>query len=285
LIDEEVAQLKREVTAMREQLAGVIGSLSRVEGNLELIKEMTGSELDRIPEASAKLAEVRLSDAYEQSFIQEEPLVTIRIATYNRSRTLVDRAVASALSQTYENVEVIVVGDGCTDDTEHLIRSIGDPRLRFVNRTFNGPYPQDDHRRWLVVGSPAMNLGAQLANGLWIAPLDDDDEFALDHVEVLLQAARHHRYEMVYGQILQRCPGSPSLDNIELCQYPPASHKFGFQAAIYTRSLRFFEYNTKSWLLDEPGDWNLCRRMIEAGVLIGWIDRIVTYYYPSSQYA
>jgi hypothetical protein len=32
---------------------------------------------------------------------------------------------------------------------------------------------------------------------------------------------------------------------------------------------------------DEPGDWNLCRRMLEAEVRIGWCDRVVSRYYPS----
>jgi len=46
-------------------------------------------------------------------------------------------------------------------------------------------------------------------------------------------------------------------------------------------ALRCFEFSTRSWLLDEPADWNLCRRMLETGVRIGHADRVVTIHYPS----
>jgi hypothetical protein len=66
-----------------------------------------------------------------------------------------------------------------------------------------------------------------------------------------------------------------------LARYPPALGYFNLQAAIVLRALSFFEFNIKSWVLDEPGDWNLCRRMLEAGVRIGYVDRVVVRYYPS----
>jgi hypothetical protein len=48
------------------------------------------------------------------------------------------------------------------------------------------------------------------------------------------------------------------------------------QAAIYLRSLStVFPYDTSSWLADEPADWNLVRRMREAGVRIGFLEQIV----------
>ncbi len=55
----------------------------------------------------------------------------------------------------------------------------------------------------------------------------------------------------------------------------------GFKRQFHPTALRFFEYNPKSWMLNEPGDWNLCRRMLEAGVRMGSIDQIVTHYYPA----
>ena len=60
------------------------------------------------------------------------PLVTVIIATYNRSSVL-PFAVGSALGQTFRNLEVLVVGDGCTDDSEAVVTAIDDPRLRWID--------------------------------------------------------------------------------------------------------------------------------------------------------
>lgn len=57
---------------------------------------------------------------------------------------------------------------------------------------------------------------------------------------------------------------------------PPELGSFSFNAAIYHRDLRFFEWDINSWLLEEPGDWNVCNKMLTAGVKMGFIDNIVT---------
>src|SRR5207237_331107 len=128
-----------------------------------------------------------------------KPLVTVRIATYNRGRMVVDRAISSALMQTYKNLEVVVVGDCCDASTELAVRSVKDPRVRFENLPVHSEYPSNANHRWMVVGIPPMNRGLDLARGDWIAPLDDDDEFTEDHVEVLLDACRARDLEFSYG--------------------------------------------------------------------------------------
>ena len=52
------------------------------------------------------------------SYQKPEPLISYCIATYNRGRLLAERSLRSILSQSYKSIEVIVVGDCCTDDTE-----------------------------------------------------------------------------------------------------------------------------------------------------------------------
>jgi hypothetical protein len=245
-------------------------------------RQIASSIQDDIPALRRELRSARDSPDYERAFSDPEPLVSIRIATYNQAKLLVERAIASAVAQTYQNIEIVVVGDGCTDDTEARVAAVGDPRIRFVNLPFRWPYPEDPRHRWLVVGAPAMNVAAQLARGQWIAPLDHDDEFVPDHVESLLTAARANEFEMLYGQLHMRSPDGRWDE--EMCTYPPTYEHFGFQASVYVAELRFFEYNTRSWMLDEPGDWNLCRRMLEAGVRIGFLDKVVVEYYPSGLY-
>ena len=66
------------------------------------------------------------------SALQEQaasPLFSVVIPTYQRRDKVVD-AVLSALDQTIALIEVIVVIDGSTDDTEQVLAGIADPRLR-----------------------------------------------------------------------------------------------------------------------------------------------------------
>ncbi len=65
-----------------------------------------------------------------------EPLVSICIPTYNRA-TIITKAIDSALSQTYKNIEVIVVDNASTDNTEEIVLGYDDPRLRYVRNSEN----------------------------------------------------------------------------------------------------------------------------------------------------
>jgi glycosyltransferase involved in cell wall biosynthesis len=93
----------------------------------------------------------------------ELPLVSTVIPTFNR-RALIERAVDSALAQSYGRQEIIVVDDGSTDGTAELLeRRYGD-LVRCVTRPNGGV-------------SKARNTGMALARGELIALLDSDDEW------------------------------------------------------------------------------------------------------------
>ena len=65
-----------------------------------------------------------------------------------------------------------------------------------------------------------------------VAPLDDDDEFVPDHVEALLNTAKSGRFEVAYGNILQRS-GTAAEPDVQLRSYPPQFGQYGFQEAVY----------------------------------------------------
>ncbi len=102
------------------------------------------------------------------------PLVSVIIPTYQR-KDLVKRAVSSALSQTYRDVEVIVVDDGSTDGTKEELKK--DRSVRFIAGRCLG-------------ASAARNDGAQEARGEFLAFLDSDDEWEKDKIELQLEAMR-----------------------------------------------------------------------------------------------
>lgn len=234
--------------------------------------ESARRERDDIPGLTAALAQLRSTPDYETSWDDVEPLVTVRIASYNRTDELVEIALESVLRQTYERIEVVVVNDGPNADTRAALERLGDARVRYVETPQRGAYPAHPHLRWMVAGSPAMNEAARLARGAWIAPLDDDDEFTADHIERLLGLARRERAELAYGALIQR-DRHEGVDRV-IFSDPPVAGGFSFQSTLYLAGLRFFEYDTESWRVDEPGDWNLARRMVAAGVRMAATDEI-----------
>jgi hypothetical protein len=274
----QIDRMSVELAAVREQLAEVDRHACE-DRELDLsLTRIVSALLDDVPALRRQLEELRRRPEYETYWSEPEPLVTVRIATYNLAPMLMARALASVRRQTYPRFEVVVVGDACTDDTEARIRSLHDDRIRFVNLPLRGDYPEGRFRQ-MVAGAPCMNLGAQLARGTWLAPLDDDDEFEPDHLEVLVRAALDGSYELAYGNFRMIRPDSAVPEVYG--RWPPTYGEFGYQAAVYLTALRFFEYDNRSWLLDEPADMTLRRRMVDAGVRMGWLDRVVSTYYPS----
>ncbi len=206
----------------------------------------------------------------------EQPLVTVRIATYNRGNLVAERAIASALHQTHRNIEVLVVGDACDAATEAAVRTVRDPRVRFENLAKRGDYPQDPNFRWMVAGSAPMNRALEIARGEWIAPLDDDDEFTPTHIEVLLQACRSRGLEFAYGVAeMETRPGHWQ----RVGSWPLKNGHIVHAATLYHARLRFMRHAVDSWRLDEPGDWNLWHRMRSAGVRMGFVDEVVCRHY------
>ena len=210
----------------------------------------------------------------------DHPLVTIRIPTYYRGPLVVERAIRSARAQTYDNIEILVVGDGATPETVEAVKSVVDPRLRFEDIP-RVAYPSDPERRWQVAGTAAVNRALDLARGAWIAPLDDDDEFTPDHVAVLLAVAIEHRLELVYGQSLME-RGDGSWDVVG--SWPPRQGGLCHGSVLYAAELKYFHYDPEAWRLVEPGDWNLWRRMFEAGVRMGNVEYVVYRHYLEARH-
>jgi glycosyltransferase involved in cell wall biosynthesis len=183
------------------------------------------------------------------------------------------------LSQTYSNVEVLVIGDGAPAETERALGELADQRVTYENLNRRGPYPGDRRAFWQTAGIPALNRGIFLARGEWFAILNDDDAYRPDFIEALLAIAMADRLEVAYGKLRHHEPNNASWD---LGSFPPEDHKFGWQMALQHRSMRMFEYELAAYVFDEPGDWNRARRMLRAGVRFGMLDAVVGDYWPSA---
>ncbi|MEX2567701.1 MAG: glycosyltransferase family A protein [Cyclobacteriaceae bacterium] len=94
-----------------------------------------------------------------------KPLISIIIATYDASH-LLKYAIKSALDSDYDNFELLVIGDCCTDDTEQCVASFEDSRIRFYNLEKNSGQQATPN-----------NYGLKKAKGKYIAFLNQDDLF------------------------------------------------------------------------------------------------------------
>lgn len=98
------------------------------------------------------------------------------IATYDRG-DLLPYAVASALAQTVQEIEVLIVGDGVPDATRKVVAELArrDARIRFLD------LPKAPNR-----GEANRHAAALQARGRIVCHLDDDDLWLPDHVETML---------------------------------------------------------------------------------------------------
>jgi len=210
---------------------------------------------------------------------EENPLISVYIPTYNRGQLLVERALPSVLSQTYRNFELIIVGDHCTDSTEELLSQIDEPRVRFHNLPKRERrYPDDVETHWLAGPVVPANKALELVQGKWIARLDDDDVWTPDHLESLLRFAQEGHYEFVSASYIAERYGKRIVVDVKN-NHPRIG---GTQTWLYRSYLRFFKYNINCWRKswNRVNDIDLQYRMFNAGVRMGFLDKVVAYVLP-----
>jgi Glycosyl transferase family 2 len=126
---------------------------------------------------------------------QKNPRFSVIVATYNRSRFIVP-TLESALRQTHPPSEIIVVGDGCTDDSEQVIRQTFPRTVRWIGLS--------EHSR---SQSAPNNAGIKAARGTHIAYLGHDDIWSPQHLEMLATVLDDRDFA-VSGCIFHGPPGS-----------------------------------------------------------------------------
>jgi glycosyltransferase involved in cell wall biosynthesis len=98
-------------------------------------------------------------------------LVTVVIPCFNHDR-YIEETIRSVAQSTYSPIEIIVVNDGSTDQSEAVVGSLQNqfPNLKYFNQKNVGP-------------AAARNLGISEAKGEFILPLDADDLISPDYIE------------------------------------------------------------------------------------------------------
>jgi glycosyltransferase involved in cell wall biosynthesis len=183
------------------------------------------------------------------------PLISVIIPNYNYARFLPE-AIDSVLAQTYPNVEIIVVDDGSTDNSEEVLRGYGE-KLRWFRQSNKGV-------------SAARNYGIEQSRGELLAFMDADDMWHPEKLERQARLFENPAIGMVYcglqyisaegeplGQNLSGLSGQV-LKEIALLQPPgvPASGS----AALISRACyeKVGPFDTR---LSTSADWDMWRRI------------------------
>lgn len=115
--------------------------------------------------------------------------ISVIIVNYNYDQ-YIGRAIESTLNQTYPNIELIVIDDGSTDDSDTVIKRYvkKHPELKYVHQENKG-------------ANKARNKGIELAKGDYIFLLDADNWLDPDHIEKLYKMAQEYDAEVVYSDL------------------------------------------------------------------------------------
>lgn len=125
---------------------------------------------------------------------KENELVSVIIPSFRRCDT-VTRAIDSVLKQTYSNIEILVVddnipGDEYSNKLEEVITLIPDSRVRLIKQKVH------------INGAVARNEGVKAAEGMYVAFLDDDDEWLPDKVQYQIEILKKYpQYDGIAGGV------------------------------------------------------------------------------------
>ncbi len=130
--------------------------------------------------------------------VKRDKLVTVIVPVYNVEKYL-DECVGSIVSQTYDNLEIILVDDGSTDSSGVLCDKWNekDDRIRTIHKQNGGL-------------SSARNAGLEVAGGDYISFIDSDDYITVDYLEELVNALEKEDADFTFCDI-----ESPRLGDAE----------------------------------------------------------------------
>lgn len=114
---------------------------------------------------------------------------SIIIPTYNRASFIV-KTIQSIINQTYSNFEIIVVDDGSTDNTEEVVKSIKDERIKY-------------HKKENSERGAARNFGAKKAKGGFITFVDSDDLVYNDYLEQANMFINNNLNAKIFHQLFE----------------------------------------------------------------------------------
>lgn len=238
--------------------------------------------LDGVLPMYEELRALRDTAEFQQAFLEPEPLVTVCVATSQRAKLLTERCLPSIIGQTYRKLQIVVVGDHCTDDTAERIATLRDARIEFHNLPERGPYPPPGPDRWCVAGTSAVNAALAMARGQFVTHLDDDDRYDSERISILLGEAQRHRAEFCWHPILTEFPdGSWRRRGDGRFEYGQVTTG----SVFYHRYFTCIPWNVYAYRIGEPGDWNRFRKIKLLRPVLRFVDNPLLHHYKEHNQA
>lgn len=202
-------------------------------------------------------------------------LVSVIIPTYNHSE-FIGKALQSVIDQTYTNWEAIVIDNHSDDDTDSVINSFVDPRIKLLKIHNNG------------VIAASRNMGIQHARGVWIAFLDSDDCWYPKKLDRCIQELERGYDLICHGEVWLNI--RDNVRNARNVFYGPESRAI-FQSLLFSGNcistsavvVRRHYLETVSGFNESPNmvtaeDYHLWLKLSRAGAHIGFLNEMLGEY-------
>ncbi len=188
------------------------------------------------------------------------PVVSVLIPTFNRPQYLYE-ALASVLSQSYGNLQIIVINDG-GEDVSGIIDSFNDARLKYIDRKENRGKAY------------SLNEALNRAEGKYIAYLDDDDLYYPFHIETLVDALENETHcQVAYSDLYKvYCKVFPDGSRQVLSKVVEVSRGFDRFLMLNFNHVLHVSLMHRRDLIEKTGpynerlnvliDWDLTRRSV-----------------------
>ncbi|KJU84028.1 phosphotransferase [Candidatus Magnetobacterium bavaricum] len=117
----------------------------------------------------------------------QRPLVSVVMPAYNHE-LFIEEAVESVLRQTYTELELIIINDGSSDNTQWRVLQYDDPRIRYEYQQNTGSHS-------------AINRGIGIAGGQYISIINSDDVYLCDRLRSLVEASTQDNLDFIITDI------------------------------------------------------------------------------------
>lgn len=173
---------------------------------------------------------------------KKNTFVSIIIPTFNRARTI-KRAIESVLNQNYKYIEILVIDDGSTDNTEYIVKEINSSKIRYIKSNDNKGV------------SAARNTGIENAVGEYIVFLDSDDVYEPSTLPYFVEIAQKDEFcEVFYGDAywdqFQSIVSSVAIHELCYADGIPLGTAFIKKDFLLEKNIRFNEHFNieENWL-------------------------------------